>query len=271
VLKFITGKPLWANIVIGCAIFLLLFVLLMQSLGWITRHDAVLPVPAVTGKSFEEAKKLLEGQGFEVLVQDTVFTDTAPLLSVMRQFPEAESIVKESRTIFLTINRDVPPDIPMPSLEGSTYRSAEISITQHGLKLEDTIYKKDYARNMVLEQLFKGERIKAGTKIPMGSPITLVLGTGLGNEAFEMPDLFGLTLSEAKGVIESSGLTMGNVIPGTAHPGSYVYKQSPDHQTPTGNINQVRQGQLIDIWVQTEKPVRAAAPADTSATSTGGY
>ena len=209
----------------------------------------------------------MEGQGFEVLVQDTVFSDTAPLLSVMRQFPEAESIVKKNRTVFLTINRDVPPDIPMPNLEGSTYRSAEITITQLGLKLEDTVYRKDYARDMVLEQLFKGQRIKEGTKIPMGSGLTLVLGSGLGNEAFDMPDLFGMTLSEAKAVIEGSGLAMGNVVPGTAHPGAYVYKQSPDAHTPTSNVNRVRQGQLIDIWVQNNKPERAAAPAD----STGGY
>lgn len=269
-LKFITGKPLWVNILIGCGIFLLLFVLLMQSLGWITRHDAVLPVPAVTGKSLDDAKKLLEGQGFEVVVQDTVFTDTAPLLSVMNQFPEAEAIVKKNRTIFLTINRDVPPDIAMSNLEGSTYRSAAISITQHGLKLEDTIYRKDYARNMVLEQLYKGERIQPGTKIPMGSAITLVLGTGLGNETFDMPDLFGMTLSEAKEVIESSGLMMGTVIPANAHPGTYVYRQSPNAQTPTGRANQVRQGQIVDIWVQTDRPVREA-PEPEPVDSTGGY
>jgi beta-lactam-binding protein with PASTA domain len=114
--------------------------------------------------------------------------------------------------------------------------------------------------------LFKGERIKAGSKIPMGSPVTIVLGSGLGTETFDMPDLFGSTLSEAKAMIENSGLTLGNVVPANAHPGSYVYRQSPDHQTPTGNVNHVRQGQMIDIWVQPDKPVRAA-PAD----STGGY
>ena len=264
-LKFITGKPLWANILIGCGIFFILVFLLFQSLSMITRHDDVLPVPAVTGKSFDEAKKLLEGQGFDVQVQDTVFSDTAPLSSVMNQFPEPESIVKENRTVFLTINAATMPDIPMPNLEGSTFKSAEITLQQLKLKIEDTIYRKDIARDMVLEQQFKGERIKAGTKIPVGSSISLVLGSGLGTETSDMPDLFGYTLSEAKAMIEGSGLTMGNTVPQNAGPDWYVARQSPEHLSPSGNINKIRQGQLIDLWVQQQKPVRQTAPADSSA------
>jgi eukaryotic-like serine/threonine-protein kinase len=265
VLKFITGKPLWANMLVGGAIFFILIFLLFQSMTCMTRHDKVLPVPSVTGRSYEEAKKLLEGQGFEVQVQDTAFSDTAPLSAVLNQFPEPESIVKMNRTVFLTINRAVPPDIPMPNLEGSTYKSAEIAIQQLGLKIEDTIYRQDMARDMVLEQQFNGQRIKAGDKIAVGSKILLVLGSGLGTETFDMPDLFGYTLSEAKSMLASGGLTIGNIIPQSAGPNSYVFKQSPDHLSPSGKVIQVRQGQIIDIWVQPDKPVRAAATDTTGA------
>lgn len=258
--KFITDKPVWANILIGCAVFLLLTWLLFQSLSWMTRHDKVLPVPSVTGRSFEEAKKLLEGQGFEVQVQDTAFSDTAPLSSVLNQFPEAESIVKMNRTVFLTINRAVPPDIPMPNLVGSTYKSALITTEQIGLKVADTIYRKDMARDMVLEQQLNGQSLRPGTKIPVGTAIVLVLGTGLGTETMEVPDLFGYTLQEAKAMIEGSGMTIGNIVPQSADFNSYVYRQSPDHLSPGGNVNKARQGQYIDLWVQLQKPVRAAMP-----------
>jgi beta-lactam-binding protein with PASTA domain len=268
VLKFITGRPLWLNILVGGAIFFVLFFLFFQSLSWITRHDAVLPVPSVAGKSYDEAKQFLEKQGFEVQVQDTVFTDSLPLSAVVRQFPDEGTIVKENRVIFLSINRATAPDIPMPNLEGSTFKSAQIALEQNGLKIQDTSYRKDMARDMVLEQLFKGERIKPGTKIPMGSGISLVLGTGLGNEKVDMPDLFGFTLNEAKQILESTGLTLGNVVPQGASPNSYVYRQSHESHTPTGSVNTVRMGQTIDVWVQAQKPVRAAAP---SADSTGGF
>jgi beta-lactam-binding protein with PASTA domain len=262
VFKFITGKPLWANILLGIGILLLLLFIFFQSLSWITRHDKSLAVPSVTGKSFEEAKKILEGQGFEVEIQDTVYSDTAALLSVVKQFPNADTKVKMNRTVYLIINRDAAPDIDMPNLVGMSFRSADITLQQQKLKLEDTIYRPDVTR-AVLEQQYKGQPIKPGTKIPMGSGITLVIGIGTGTEELDVPELVGLTLAEAKAAIEANGFNSGSVIPqGTTDPNMFVYRQSPTHLTPTGNVNRIKQGQVIDLWVQADKPVR---PADSTA------
>lgn len=255
--KFITGKPLWANILMGIGILVILFLIFLQSLSWITRHDETLAVPSVIGKSFEEAKKALEGQGFEVEIQDTVYNDTAALLSVIKQFPSAETRVKTNRTVYLTINRDVAPEIEMPNLIGLSLRAAEITLQQQKLKLEDTMYRPDFARN-VLDQQFKGQPIKPGTKIPMGSGIVLVIGIGTGSEELDMPDLVGLTLTEAKSSLEASGLNIGTVLPSGADPNQYVYKQAPDHFTTTGNVRRIHEGQLVDLWVQPDKPVRKA-------------
>ncbi len=118
------------------------------------------------------------------------YTTTLPkLLSVLRQFPDADEYVKENRTVYLTINRSVPPNIEMPNLEGLSLRSAEIALKQYHLKLGDTTFKPDFAKNSVLEQWFNGQRIKAGTKLPQGSTIALVLGSGLGTDEFAVPDL----------------------------------------------------------------------------------
>jgi beta-lactam-binding protein with PASTA domain len=261
VFKFITGKPLWANILLGIGVLLVLFFIFLQSLSWITRHDKTLAVPSVTGKSYDEAKKVLEGQGFNVEIQDTVYNDTAALLSVVKQFPTAESKVKMNRTVYLTINRDAAPDIEMPKLVGQSFRSAQITLQQQKLKLQDTIYKNDFATDQVLEQLYKGQPIKEGTKIPMGSGITLVISRGTGTTDQEVPDLFGMTLNEAKVILESNGLTLGTIQPTGADPNGYVYKQDPARLTISGNVNKIKQGQFIDLWIQTDKPV----PGDSTA------
>jgi beta-lactam-binding protein with PASTA domain len=261
VFKFITGKPLWANILLGIGILLVLFFIFLQSLSWITRHDKTLAVPSVTGKSYDEAKKLLEGQGFDVEIQDTVYNDTAALLSVVKQFPTADSKVKMNRTVYLTINRDAAPDIEMPKLVGLSFRSAQITLQQQKLKLQDTIYTNDFATDQVRDQLYKGKSIKEGTKIPMGSGITLVISRGTGTVDQDVPDLFGMTLNEAKVILESNGLTLGTVLPTDADPNGYVYKQAPTHLTISGNVNHIKQGQFIDLWVQTDKPVRADSTA----------
>jgi beta-lactam-binding protein with PASTA domain len=250
-----TGKPLWVHILTGIVLVILLVVVFLQSLHWITRHDKTLTIPAVTGKSYEDARKILESKGFEVELQDSIYNDTAKPLSVLRQFPEAEALVKVNRTVYLTVNKAVAPLIEMPNLEGLSFRSAEIAMTQYGLKLEDTFYRTDFAKNSVLEQQYDGERIKAGSKIPQGSKIVLVLGSGLGHEDFSVPDLVGLTYNDARVLLESNGLNVGAVIP-AIDPNAFVGRQSPEHLTIDGRVNRIRQGQSVDLWLQPDKPVK---------------
>ena len=259
--KFMTGKPLWMHILAGIVIVLLLVFVFLQSLHWITRHDKTLTIPAVTGKSFADARQILESKGFEVELQDSIYNDTAKPLSVLRQFPDAEAVVKVNRTVYLTINKAIAPLIEMPNLEGLSFRSAEIAMNQYGLKLEDTLYRTDFAKNSVLEQQYKGERIKAGTKIPQGSQVILVLGSGLGHEDFSVPDLVGLNYNDAKVLLESNGLNVGTVIP-AVDPNAYVGRQTPEHMTSDGRVNRIRQGQSVDLWLQPDKPVKSTVPEE---------
>jgi beta-lactam-binding protein with PASTA domain len=266
VFKFITGKPLWANILFAIGIVVVVLFLVLQSLNFITKHGDTLVIPSVTGKSYDEAKKVLEGAGFDVEVQDSIFNDTAKALAVLRQFPEGESIVKVNRTVYLTINRAVAPEIEMPSLEGLSFRSAELAIKQYGLRLGDTSYQQNFAKNAVLEQHFNGQRIKAGTRIAMGSSISLVLGSGLGQDQLPVPDLFGKTFMEAKVMLESYGLAMGVPVfdPGiTDSANAFIKDQNPKPYSPDGRISMMRAGQSIDITLSATRPVRPDAPMDS--------
>ena len=257
--KFITGKPLWVNILFALGVIIVVLFIFLQSLNLLTKHGDTLVIPSVTGKSFEQAKKILEDKGFDVELQDSVYNDTAAALSVLRQFPDADEMVKVNRTVYLTINRAVPPVIEMPNLEGLSFRSAEIALKQYGLKLGDTSYKPDFAKNSVLEQQYKGQRIKPGTKLAMGSVISMVLGSGLGNDEFAVPDLFGMTYNEARVLLESIGLNPGVVVPdGEVRDtlNAYIYRQSPERVTPDKHLNRIRQGQSVDVWLSTQKPVR---------------
>src|ERR1700712_2682497 len=154
---------------------LLLLLIFLGSLSLLTRHGTVLKIPGVTGQSLENAKKILKAQGFDVQIQDSTYNDTVPPLQVIKQFPEADNLVKVNRTVYLTINRTIAPFIQMPNLVSMTFRNAESVLRHYGLQLEDTIFKPDFAKNSVLTQLYGGDPIKPGTKIQQGSKITLVL------------------------------------------------------------------------------------------------
>jgi hypothetical protein len=258
--KFITKRPLWQNILFAVVMVIILLFLFLQSLNLLTRHGDTLVIPSVTGKTYEQAKKTLEDQGFDVQIQDSVYNDTAKALTVLRQFPEGEAIVKVNRTVYLTINRAVAPEIEMPNLEGLSFRSAEIALKQYNLKLQDTSYEPNFAKNAVLEQHFNGKRIKPGTRLAMGSGITLILGSGLGQEEFPVPDLFGKTYVEARVLLESYGLSLGATAfePGVADSANaYIYVQQPEAILPDGRMNTIRQGQSINVRLQGQRPVRA--------------
>ncbi|HVE60973.1 MAG TPA: PASTA domain-containing protein, partial [Chitinophagaceae bacterium] len=150
----------------------------MYSLNWITQHGVSRTVPSVTGKSLQAVTSMLEEKGFEVVVQDSVYYDSLPPSVIVKQVPEADAVVKVNRTVYVTINRVVPPDVEMPNLLGFSFRNAEMVLNNMGLKLGDTTFKPDFAKNSVLGQSFKGNAISPGTKIKIGSRISLVLGSG---------------------------------------------------------------------------------------------
>jgi beta-lactam-binding protein with PASTA domain len=110
----------------------------------------------------------------------------------------------------------------------------------------------------VLDQEYKGESIKPGTKIQQGSEITLILGNGVGTE-FIVPDLFGLTYREARAALSQSGLIVGSVVPdGDVQDtlGAFVYRQNPDRFDYEKQLNHIRQGQIIDLWLSAAKKER---------------
>jgi len=103
------------------------------------------------------------------------------------------------------------PDVSLPDLTQDTYRTAVANISNFGLKVGDTTYKPDIARDRVLEVRFAGQVLKPGSKIPKGSKIDLVLGDGKGASEVEIPEVLNLELDEAKFAIKNSGLVIGNI------------------------------------------------------------
>jgi beta-lactam-binding protein with PASTA domain len=255
--KFITHRPLWVNLLGGIIISLILFFIFIFSLNWFTHHDQSKTVPQVMGKSFEEAKDLLEKAGFEVQIQDSIYVDTTKPRQVLKQIPEADELVKVNRTVYLTINRAVPPMIEMPNIVGYSYRSAEMALKNSNLRAGDTTFKPDFAKNAVLEQLYKGSPIKPGTRIQMGSTIDMVLGDGVGDRQFVVPALIGMTYCDAKSRLQAAGVSFGVIIANGVQDtcNAYIYKQSPERFDDEKKFRYIRSGQLIDIWLQTEKPV----------------
>lgn len=265
--KFLTHQPLWVNILFVLVVTALLILVFFGSLDYITKHNKYEKVPSVVGKNIDAARKILEGKGFEVEVQDSLYIDTFPRLAVIKQTPGGEATVKVNRTIYLTLNRAQPPLVEMPNLVGFSIRNAEMYLENLGLHMGDTTYRPDIAKNAILEQLHNGEPIKAGTKIYMGSAISFVLGSGVSDEDVAVPNLMGKTYAQAKSLLRSMNINFTPVIDMdvTDTANSYVTKQNPTRYTEfegEKRTNRIKPGQNIDIWLST-KPL----PTDTTTVS----
>ena len=146
----------------------------------------------------------------------------------------------------------------MPVISGYSYRNAEMILKNLGLRIGDTSSRPDFAKNTVLEAIYKGRPITTGTKIKMGSTIDLVLGQGVSNEFIPVPDLIGMTFEEAKALLDAQGLILGAAPPNADvvnKEAAYVYKQVPSPRTEDGKRLSIRAGQMIDLFLSVEPPV----------------
>jgi beta-lactam-binding protein with PASTA domain len=256
--RFITSKPLWVNILVALALAFLIIFIILKTLGGITKHGEYLVVPSVVGKKTDDALKFLESKGFEVEIQDSVYVDSVRMGVVLKQLPDPNSTVKINRTVYLTVNRVTLPLVDMPALQGKTLSYALEILRRSHLVLGDTTSRPDFMMGSVLEQSFKGNAITSGTKLPWGSRVDLVVGSGLAETRILVPDLIGKTLGEAKLILEANGIGLAAIIP---DPGisdtlsAYIYKQNPPRFTSEKQVVFIQSGQLMDIWISKEPKV----------------
>jgi beta-lactam-binding protein with PASTA domain len=271
--KYITSRPFWVNLLVVLAIILLLVLLFFATLGWITNHNKNEKVPNIVGQNIVAATKMLKDKGFDVEIQDSIFVDSAARLSVLKQSPEAEANVKAGRTIYLTINRSIAPEVDMPSLSGFSFKSAQYMLQTLSLKVGDTSYKDCEGQNTILEVLYNGKTIKEGTKLPMGSTINLVLCRGQGSTEIDVPDLVGFTVETALQRLQGLNLSKGSI---TVRGGSvsdtakaYVVDQTPVAGTIPGTSNhyKIKAGQAIDLYINSAPPTPKTADSTKQSTN----
>ena len=172
------------------------------------KAEEEISVPDVSGKSQDEARDELEALGFSVKVStDFETSEEFDQDEVIRTTPEAGTKVTKGSEITLIISSgEDKPEIP--NLLGKTTKQAGSILDELGINYTtEEVYNDSYAKGQVCYQ-----SKKAGTRVESGSSITLQISKGKKpEEKATVPPLIGKTLSTAKSLISSAGLTTGNV------------------------------------------------------------
>lgn len=208
--QYLRTQTFRKNLIIALISGIVFLLLLFYSLRFYTRHGEAVGVPVLKGISVEDAINRLEDQGFRYQVDSVYQADKNPGL-VIEQDPDAGTKVKRNRTLYLTIITKNAPEVQLPNLTEMALLEAVSTLNNYGLKLGDTIYIPDIARDRVLDVKYGGQKINTGQPIPKGSRIDLVLGNGMGESEVTVPNLVGYTLDEAIFSIKGASLTLGTV------------------------------------------------------------
>ena len=245
-IAYLKTKSFRRNIIAAICTFFGLLLIAFFSLRYYTKHDEGLFVPSLKGLHIKDAIVKLEGLGLRYEIDSVYIMDKPPGI-VTDQDPDHETFVKDNRTIYLTINTNQAPNVRFPDIENKSLREARSIIESYGLKIGDTTYKPDVARDVVLAVTFGGQPIRFGESLPKGSRINLTLGDGRGSEEVELPNLNGFTIDEARFSLKGAMLTVGTItyqgtITDTAN--AVVINQFP---LPADTVTKVRIGTPINL------------------------
>jgi beta-lactam-binding protein with PASTA domain len=254
---------------LGLITFMIFFNSFLPS---ITYHRETVTMPDVQGMSITELEEFLKKRDLTYEIKDSSYSRNHKPNVVISQSPLPGAKVKRYRKIFITVNPKNPPLVAMPRLIDMPFSEARRALLNEGLELGRIEYKAHIAENVILEQtvLDKNytvdnlEEFKKGILIPKGTRIDLVVGDGLGEREFPMPDLAMMPLDEAEFVIKGHELIRGNIRYdynssreiGTVlsqNPLSYIGKVKDDVK-PGSNQDArkkrlVRAGEIVDLVV----------------------
>lgn len=143
-----------------------------------TRHDEQKLVPDVIGMTEENAATLILGRELNYDIVDSVFRTGAMPGAVVDQDPKAETFVKKDRKVYLIVNAKSAQMTALPEVIDLSLRQAQALLTGADFKIKEAIYKPSDYRDLVLEVLYNGKKVKAGESIPTFSELVLHIGDG---------------------------------------------------------------------------------------------
>ena len=209
----------------------------MRYLDSYTNHGEEVAVPSLIGMSSVEAKLKLGKLGLSYEILDSIYDPSQPNGMVIEQMIAPTAIskvhVKSNRVIGLRLSKNKELT-EMPDLLFDRVKIAERRLSSRGflytIEYEPTIE----AAGSVLAQKFEGVEIDAGSKIPKGSEITLVVGRNEIGVLLELPNLVGMNYSDAINLLQTTGFQSFSTICNDCETKSdtmnaIVFVQSPEY------------------------------------------
>ena len=261
-LGYLTSKTFLKHLLLVLLAFLVCFFIATLWLKMYTKHGQQRELPDYQGMQLALAEDDADEQNFKLEVTDSIHVVGETGGKILRQNPEPFSKVKSGRTIYVTITKNEADQIPtgrLPSLYGENYDRKKNELTEH-FEIRSKVIGKKFdpgVPGQILEVVYQGQTIidrngrKEEIMIDKGGMLEFVISERTGGSV-SVPNLVCMQYSEAKFLLESIGLFVGDITySGTVSDLSSAYVTS---YSKSGESNTVGRGSAISIEVADTAP-----------------
>jgi len=182
-------------------------------------------MPKLEGMPLDSAQRLASGLGFELKVEDKLFSTQYPANQVVSQMPPPGTRVKMGQHIHVLVSLG-PPQVSVPNLIGSSVRAARIAAIQRGLTVGDVAIV--HWPGVEPDQVVAQDPPPATAEV-RSPAVNLLVSLGEVPEVYLCPNFVGQQLGAVSRTLEKNRFKVGQVtaIPtDTAQKGT-ILTQSP--------------------------------------------
>ena len=257
-------KLILINLGLGILFYFIVIFSTIKYLDVYSNHGEEIAVPNLVGKKSSVAKMQLEEMGLSYEILDSIYDPSLPNGIVKQQMIEPTSIskvkVKENRIIGLRLSKKTELT-EMPDLVFKHVDFAHGILENRGFSSRIQYKPTKEANGSVLDQKYNGKSITKGTRIPIGSEITLIVGQNEVGVLVELPNVVGMNYQDAISLLGSKGLESISTICNDCQTlqdtlSAVVFGQSPEY-IPEKTVERAQQiVVLINAGAnQTEEPI----------------
>ena len=257
-------KLILINLGLGILFYFIVIFSTIKYLDVYSNHGEEIAVPNLVGKKSSVAKMQLEEMGLSYEILDSIYDPSLPNGIVKQQMIEPTSIskvkVKENRIIGLRLSKKTELT-EMPDLVFKHVDFAQGILENRGFSSRIQYKPTKEANGSVLDQKYNGKSITKGTRIPIGSEITLIVGQNEVGVLVELPNVVGMNYQDAISLLGSTGLESISTICNDCETlqdtlSAVVFGQSPEY-IPEKTVERAQQiVVLINAGAnQTEEPI----------------
>jgi len=198
-------------------------------------------VPDVVGMNVADAGEVLGKVNLNLVPVRKENHPQVPKDRIISQYPKSEQVVKKNSKVEVVVS-DGPTMVKVPNVLNASLLAAEVTLNNEGLEIGEVtrVYHEQIPSGQVVNQ-----EPAAGKEVVQGTTVNLIVSKGAEPIWIKMPALTGLTLSQAKSILQSYNLIIGVIQPET----SYKYNKDVVIRQDPGAESEILQGSVVNLVV----------------------